>query len=206
MFALQKKSGGVRPIAIGYTLRRLAAKCANTYALSMLEDRLLPVQVGVGVRGGCEGAVHATRRFLTNMTDDRVLVKLDFRNAFNSIRRDVMLKTVAAELPGLFRFCLLSYGQPSTLKFGGSLIQSEEGVQQGDPLGPLLFCLTVQPLLESLGSELVVGFMDDVTLGGLRSSVASDVDTIITRGPEFGLSLNSSKCECICKDGGGAES
>ena len=203
MFALQKKSGGVRPIAIGYTLRRLAAKCANTYALSMLEDRLLPVQVGVGVRGGCEGAVHATRRFLTNMTDDRVLVKLDFRNAFNSIRRDVMLKTVAAELPGLFKFCLLSYGQPSTLKFGGNLIQSEEGVQQGDPLGPLLFCLTVQPLLESLGSELVVGFMDDVTLGGLRSSVASDVDTIITRGPEFGLSLNSSKCECICKDGGG---
>ena len=51
MFALQKKSGGVRPIAVGYTWRRLAAKCANSYALASLGDRFLPVQVGVGVQG-----------------------------------------------------------------------------------------------------------------------------------------------------------
>ena len=143
MFALQKKTGGVRPIAIGYTWRRLAAKCANTYALSSLGDKFLPVQVGVGIRGGCEGAVHATRRFLAGMTDDKMLVKLDFSNAFNSIRRDIMLKTVAAELPELYKFCHLSYGSTTTLKFGGDLICSEEGVQQGDPLGPLLFSLTV---------------------------------------------------------------
>ena len=30
--ALQKKSGSIRPIAIGYTLKRLAAKCANKKA------------------------------------------------------------------------------------------------------------------------------------------------------------------------------
>ena len=33
LIALQKKDGGIRPIAVGYTLRRLAAKCANSYAL-----------------------------------------------------------------------------------------------------------------------------------------------------------------------------
>ena len=85
LFALQKKTGGVRPIAIGYTWRRLAAKCANAYALSALGEKLLPVQVGVGTPGGCEAAVHASRRFLAHMSEDEILVKLDFTNAFNSI-------------------------------------------------------------------------------------------------------------------------
>jgi len=60
LFALEKKSGGVRPIAIGYTWRRLADKCANNYAISQLGDTLLPMQLGVATPGGCEAAVHAT--------------------------------------------------------------------------------------------------------------------------------------------------
>ena len=190
LFALQKKAGGVRPIAIGYTWRRLAAKCANIYALAALGDRMLPVQVGVGTPGGCEAAVHATRRFLTNMSDSAMLVKLDFTNAFNSIRRDVMLNTVASELPGIYRFCMLSYGRPTALQFGPHTVWSEEGAQQGDPLGPLLFCLSIQPLLESLKSELVIGFMDDVTIGGNHDTVAQDVENVINKGRNFGLSLN----------------
>ena len=47
LIALQKKSGGIRPIAIGYTWRRLAAKCANKFAITSLGDSLLPRQLGV---------------------------------------------------------------------------------------------------------------------------------------------------------------
>ena len=65
--ALQKKSGGVRPIAIGYTWRRLAVKCANSYAISELADLFSPIQIGVGVPGGCEAAVHAARRYAEDM-------------------------------------------------------------------------------------------------------------------------------------------
>jgi Reverse transcriptase (RNA-dependent DNA polymerase) len=72
---------------------------------------------------------------------------------------------------------------------------SLEGVQQGDPLGPLLFCLTVQPLLRSLSCQMIVAFMDDVTLGGQLSSVADDVTTISTQGFKYGLQLNFNKCE-----------
>ena len=32
LIALEKKSGGVRPKAIGYTRRKIAAKCANTFS------------------------------------------------------------------------------------------------------------------------------------------------------------------------------
>jgi len=88
LFALEKKSGGVRPIAIGYTWRRLAAKCANHYAISQLGNSLLPEQLGVATPGGCEAAVYAVRRYMATMSDDMVLVKLDFSNAFNSLRRD----------------------------------------------------------------------------------------------------------------------
>jgi hypothetical protein len=91
LIALEKKSGGIRPIAIGYTLRRVAAKCANVYATAVLTDYLQPIQVGVGTPGGCEAAVHATRRFAESMPAGYCIAKLDFSNAFNSLHRDSML-------------------------------------------------------------------------------------------------------------------
>ena len=99
LIALQKKSGGIRPIAIGYSVRRLASKCVNKHALSVLKDTFAPSQLGVGVSGGCEAAVHAARRFLTNMPENFVVVKLDFANAFNCIRRDSVLSAVANFCP-----------------------------------------------------------------------------------------------------------
>jgi len=46
---------------------------------------------------------------MATMSDNSVLVKLDFRNAFDCLHRDRMLKTVADKIPGLYRFCWLSY-------------------------------------------------------------------------------------------------
>jgi hypothetical protein len=109
LLALQKKLGGIRPIAIGYSLRRLAAKCVNKYALNVLKDTFTPSQLGVGVSGGCEAAIHATRRFLENMPDDSVAVKIDFSNAFNCIRRDSVLAAVADAVPEIYRFYHLSH-------------------------------------------------------------------------------------------------
>lgn len=43
-----------------------------------------------------------------------------------------------------------SYQYPSSLFFGSSCIKSEEGVQQGDPLGPLLFRIAIHPIVSSL--------------------------------------------------------
>ena len=76
LIALTKKSGGIRPFAISYAWGRLAAKCANTYAVAELADFFSPFQLGVGVPGGCEAAVHATRRFAEHMPGDQVIVKL----------------------------------------------------------------------------------------------------------------------------------
>ena len=57
-------------------------------------DYFAPIQLGVGVIGGCQSAVHATRRFMESMPNEFVIAKLDFTNAFNNLRRDAMLEAV----------------------------------------------------------------------------------------------------------------
>ena len=197
LLALNKKTGGIRPIAIGLTLRRLASKCANSFGIKRLSPYFQPHQLGVGTPGGCEAAVHAARRYLEALPDDHVLVKLDFTNAFNSIHRREMLLAVHSRIPELSAFCQSAYGQPSLLFFGPYTVLSQEGAQQGDPIGPLLFCNTIHPLLSSLQAPLNLGFLDDVTLAGQVETVASDVAEIVRAGSEIGLTLNVAKCELI---------
>ena len=62
--ALQKKDGGVRPIAVGFTLRRLTAKVAGNKLMEEMGELLAPRQLGYGVKGGVEAAVHAARLYL----------------------------------------------------------------------------------------------------------------------------------------------
>jgi hypothetical protein len=135
--------------------------------MSHLQDKLLPFQLGVNTPGGCEAAVHITRQFTSKMIVDDVVVMLDFSNALFCVRRDVMLQPVADELPCLYRFCHFAYGSGSKPRFGDHTIWSLDGAQQGDPLGPLLFCLTIQPLLRSLSCELIAAYMDDLTLAAV---------------------------------------
>ena len=108
-----------------------------------MADYFSSIQLGVGTPGGREAAVHATRRYIEAMPDGHVVVKIDFRNAFNSLRRDLMLRSVASTVPGIYRFCHLCYNQPSVLRFVNRILLSQEGPRQGDPLGPLLFCVSI---------------------------------------------------------------
>lgn len=59
---LRKKDGGLRPTAIGTTLRRLAAKLVSKRSL-LLNNILMPSQVGFATRSGCEVTVHAARSY-----------------------------------------------------------------------------------------------------------------------------------------------
>ena len=193
--ALAKKGGGVRPIVVGCVWRRVVAKVVCARLSESCSALLGPRQLGFGIRGGCEGAVHAARRFIENMESDQVFVKIDFRNAFNSVRRDTMLEAVELMAPDVLPFVLAAYGSRSMLRFNTSTIWSEEGIQQGDPLGPLLFCLSIHDLLSSLRSELVLGYLDDISLGGNVDVVSRDFTRLESAQAATGLSLNRLKCE-----------
>ena len=77
-----------------------------------------------------------------------------------------MLAAVSALAPTLLPFVHSAYSSPSSLFWDGRSLLSAEGVQQGDPLGPLLFCLTLYQLHSRVKSEFCVLYLDDVTLGG----------------------------------------
>ena len=65
--------------------------------------------------------------------------------------------------------------------------------------GGLLLCLAIHPTLLSLSSPLSIGFMDDITLGGIRSVIVSDVELFNAEGSKIDLDLNVSKCESISR-------
>ena len=99
-----------------------------------------------------------------------------------------MLIAVRDQVPELLPLVLSAYGAPSCLLFGQDIIQSSEGVQQGDPLGPLLFCLTIHNMVEQLCSQLNVFYLDDGNLGGtsnLREQDEQCFAETTTRRPSF---------------------
>ena len=63
-----------------------------------------PRQLGVGIRGGCEAAIHSARRYIQSLAPDYIMVKLDFANAFNSLHRSDMLLSVNDRLPDCMPF------------------------------------------------------------------------------------------------------
>lgn len=195
--ALRKKDGGIRPIAVGNTLRRLVAKAAVRRVSQEAAAMLKPTQLGFGVQQGCEAAAHAARVYIKNMSYEKALVKLDFANAFNSVRRDAALQAVYRNFPSLYPFIESCYSVTSKLLFGDHEIDSCEGVQQGDPLAPFLFCLVIKEVTEALSSELNIWFLDDGTLAGTTESLLEDISKIKDMGESLGLSLNPSKCEIV---------
>ena len=85
LIALKKKCGGIRPIAVSNTLRRLASKVVCHKARFLTEH--LPQQLGFAIRSGAESAVHATRRFISQSNENAIL-KIDFRWILGQACRD----------------------------------------------------------------------------------------------------------------------
>ncbi len=188
------------PIAVGEVLRRLASKClASTSCLSAISS-LTPFQLGVGVKGGCEAIIHTPSHLLSSSDDPdqcRCLF-LDFSNAFNCISKESMFAEIWQRIPHLAAWMESCYSCQPLLHLGEDTIHSCSGVQQGDPLGPLDFALTLQPLLERLqadvsGLRLNVWYLDDDTLMGSPEDLAAALHIVEREGPPLGLHLNRSK-------------
>ena len=144
--------------------------------------------------------MHAARIYLHNLPADHVLLKSDFSNAFNCVHRDQMLIRIRELAPELLPLVHSAYSAPFSFFWGETTLQSSEGVQQGDPLGPLMFCLAIQPLIERLISEFVVSYLDDGPLGGRVGEALQDLQMVERTAEDLGLQLNRGKSEVIAHD------
>jgi hypothetical protein len=77
------------------------------------------------------------------------------------------------------------------LYLGDGHIMSATGVQQGDPLGPLLFALVLHPLIHQIRDSckllLHAWYLDDGTLVGDSEEVAKALDIIRFLGQNWAL-------------------
>lgn len=159
---------------------------------------LQPHQLEFGTQLGCEAAIHATRTFVMDPKNwNCIVIKLDVKNAFNTVERDVLLGEVSEKIPGLYPFLHHVCKSPSNLFYNKSLIPSQVGVQKEDPLGPLAFSLAlrVQRVISSLKSPLNICYLDDGTIWGNPEEVKQDLLVLLPLFKELGLKVSSSKCE-----------
>ncbi len=137
---LRKDDGGVRPIAVGETIRCLVSSMQLQLVIARAKKILAPIQQGVAVPGGIEAATHAVRALAWEHRDDDglALLQIDLQNAFNVANRAAVRHEVRMNLPSLRRWVTYCYGpdtQPE-LWSGDLRLRSVCGVQQGTHSGP----------------------------------------------------------------------
>ncbi|KAL0219268.1 hypothetical protein P9112_004921 [Eukaryota sp. TZLM1-RC] len=121
-------------------------------------------------------------------------MSLDFSNAFNSLSRRSIHGALLQYMPELIPYFQSTYCTYSNLHFGNNILSSSSGVKQGDPLGPLLFCLAIHPILlqiqKMFPSLKMIAYMDDVVL--IDDLYIVKQATVCFK--EIGLRLNLLKC------------
>ncbi|KAL4583664.1 hypothetical protein LXL04_008246 [Taraxacum kok-saghyz] len=180
---LLKPDNGIRPIALGTIWRHLVSK------------------FGVGVSGGAEAVLHSVNRVMREHQADGSfsMLTVDFSNAFNVVDRSALLHEVRRRCHSISLWVDFLYGQAARLYIGDKHIWTATGVQQGDPLGPLLFALVLHPLVHKIkdNCKLLVHawYLDDGSMIRDVEEVAKLIDIIRVTGPTLGLELNIKKTE-----------
>jgi hypothetical protein len=203
---LLKPDNGIRPIAIGCTWRRLAAKYLISQTKEEFKNFFEPCQLGIGTSNGLEAIIHSARKMieLNANNPDFVVFQVDFKNAFNIVDRSTFISEVRTHFPHLAPFVEWCYTSTSHLfvPTEGSTISraipSVNGTQQGDPLGPFLFSIVLNRIINIIKEQvpnlaLNAWFLDDGTIAGPQVDVANVINIIASNGPALGLQLNKKK-------------
>lgn len=205
LVSVGKDEGGFRPIAIGESFYKLACLYGLSLVHGDLTDVFAPTQFGVGVPGGPERAVHIIQSGLSLFGKDSVVLKCDFRNAFNERNRPQMLQELFGypALRPLWRLAHWAYRAPSQLLVIENgvvrdVLQSAEGVKQGDGLGALSFSVSTQRFFTNavygLHGVRAVAVADDLNLVGRYDSVFAAFDRFVDLTRDSGLVLQRYKC------------
>jgi hypothetical protein len=213
LIAVDKGNNKIRPIAGGTIFVKLAA----TYLMESMEKtkdvfRASGVQCGVFMPDGAAVARNFTQIAL-EANPGNVVVKVDFKNAFNTLSRFGMISHLFNEprLLPVYRLASWIYGRPSTLLIRNrtgrpiASISSEQGVRQGCVFGSLLFATATMKMLTDVKKEFpeveVLAYLDDVILVGKPDRCLDALDQLVIAAKGLLLHVQTDKCEVLVPPG-----
>jgi len=132
---------------------------------------------------------------------------VDAQNGFNELSQKAALWTVQHCWPHGSRFAFNCYQHAAQLVIHClvrpcSVILSQEGVTQGDPISMVIYGVALTPLTETvrqqLPATLQAWYADDSAFGGTAPDIAAAMRTILERGPSRGYFPEPSKSILIC--------
>ncbi|MDO9006293.1 MAG: reverse transcriptase domain-containing protein, partial [Aquabacterium sp.] len=212
--------GDVRPIAMGEVLY----KTASHYCMHLMKDKMSSlfktIQYGVGRGGGSQYALHVIRTALTvkpvagsdaqynEIMNNRIGMAIDFKNAFNSIHRHKVMERLSNcnATRCLLNFFYWSYAEASPLlvfdydtNILAALLDSVQGVKQGDPVSAFAFAFTVQQLYKDAlaagdGSVIAAAIQDECTIIRDYRQVFKVFDRLKELSSDYGFELQAHKC------------
>ena len=170
---LDKKGGGVRPVAVAEPLVSLVSKCLAKVVAGKATARFQPIQFAGGLSRGIECAVLKVKLALGKHKDN-VMCSLDISNAFNEGYRAPMMAGIKANFPEVYPWLSYMYRQPTPLKLDGvRVFDSASGQRQGDALSMLAFCEVLHPILieakRGLRDIELIAYADDVKVIGSKA-------------------------------------
>ena len=95
--------------------------------------------------------------------------------------------------PGIYSWVKYCCSSPSLPHYNNQFISSSEGAQQGDPFGPLLFCLVLHKFVKKVRVKISAFKLIAGTLMMVSKVLADIIHFIQSDGPALGLHINLEK-------------
>ncbi|KAL0228993.1 hypothetical protein GEMRC1_013613 [Eukaryota sp. GEM-RC1] len=168
-----------------------------SFFILLLQINLFQIQIIINInKGEIDGASVAalTSDLFLNTKIDNFVFNLDFKNAFNSVKRAAFCHNYKNIFQNWNLFSYF-YGNSSDLVYNSANLSSLTGVKQRDPLGPFFFCLAIHPILNYLKSKYkdleIVAYMDDISFIAPFETIQAISAEAATLYEEIGLNFYS---------------
>jgi hypothetical protein len=214
----KKDSDDFRSIGIGDATMRVLGRCNNIAVNKAVGEKMRPLQLGVGVKGGGEIAGRLPQVIL-HANHDYVVIKTDQRNAFNLLPRRSILEGLLEFCPQLAKFFALTHGSGADLVFRGEVVgYNSKGTGQGNNGSSLYYCVGIHKMLVDIQERCrgvlrgqynrgivpavyVSAFMDDITICCPADYAGPVCTTLLHVFEKFNVPVNINKCTIIAQGG-----
>lgn len=204
-----------RPVNMVATYEKLLETVVSTQMRNFVEENkiLTPFQAGFRKKNSCESALQTVIsrwKIALNEKKNVGVVFLDFRRAFETLDRHILLKKLnkygfKGTVYGWFSEYLTSRTQQTKYNSQLSSVKvNNHGVPQGTVLGPDLFILYINDIVKSVNKCELQLFADDTILffeseniGTLIQTINEELENLYKWLCNNSLSLNIKKTKCM---------